>query len=293
MSIDEKQLQKILVFQKDEITAHILYKKIADIIKDQHNAQILREMSEVEISHYQYWKKISQTDVKPNSVKIFFFIVMLRILGLTFTIKFLERGEKAGAKEYADFDEIIPGAAKIGQDEEKHEESLMGMIEEEFLSYVGSIVLGLNDALVELTGTLAGVTLALQNGKLVAVSGLITGLAAAFSMAASEYLSSRADNDPKAGRSALYTGIAYLLTVALLIMPYLLISPDNNGIYISLAVTLFIAVMIILAFNFYLSVAKDLPFKKRFLEMFGISMGVSLLSFLVGLVVRNIFGINV
>ncbi|GAP22611.1 VIT1/CCC1 transporter family protein [Leptolinea tardivitalis] len=290
--ITEEQRSKIRQFQKDEITSHLLYKQLAKIIKDQNNARVIHEMSDTELRHYQFWKNVSNEDVQPNSIKIFFLILMVRILGLTFSIKLIERGEAAGAKEYAEFESVIPGAAQLGKDEEEHEEAMTAMIEEEFLSYVGSIVLGLNDALVELTGTLAGLTFALQSGQLVAVSGLITGIAAAFSMAASEFLSARADNDSKAGRSALYTGIAYIITVILLILPYLLVPQAGKGIFISLAITLLIAVLIILGFNFYVSVAKDLPFKQRFLEMLGISMGVSALSFIVGLIVRNVFGIE-
>jgi len=217
---------------------------------------------------------------------------MARVLGITFTIKLLEKNEAAGSAEYADFDSVVPGAAQLGKDEEEHENALAGMIEEDFLSYMGSIVLGLNDALVELTGTLAGLTFALQTGKLVAISGLVTGIAASFSMAASEYLSARADNNPKAIQSALYTGLAYILTVILLILPYLLIPQQGAGIYISLGATLLIAVLIIFGFNFYISVAKDLSFKRRFLEMFLISMGVAVLSFGVGLVVRAAFGVE-
>ena len=92
-------------------------------------------------------------------------------------------------------------------------------INEERLNYTGSIVLGLNDALVELTGTLAGLTFALQNTKLTALAGLITGIAASFSMAASEYLSQRSEGESeRASTSALYTGVAYICTVALLIL---------------------------------------------------------------------------
>jgi len=290
--ITEEQKQKILNFQKDEMTSHLLYKQLAGLIKDKHNAEVIREMSDTEMRHYQFWKKVSGTEITPDRIKIFFLLLMTRILGLTFSIKLIERGEAAGAKEYAEFETVVPGAAQLGKDEEEHEEAMAGMIEEEFLSYVGSIVLGLNDALVELTGTLAGLTFALQSGQLVAVSGLITGIAAAFSMAASEFLSARADNNPKAGRSALYTGLAYIFTVILLIMPYLVVPQHGNGIFISLAITLTIAVLIILGFNFYVSVAKDLPFKQRFLEMFGISMGVSVLSFIVGIIVRNVFNID-
>ncbi len=290
--ITDEQMKKVITFQKDEMTSCLLYQKLADLIKDPHNADIMREMADTEMRHYEFWKNVSHVDVKPDNVKIFFLLLMVRILGLTFSIKLLERGEAAGAKEYAEFETIIPGAAQLGKDEEEHEDEMTGMIKEEFLSYVGSIVLGLNDALVELTGTLAGLTFALQSGQLVAVSGLITGIAAAFSMAASEFLSARADNDAKAGRSALYTGVAYLVTVILLILPYLLVPQTGKGIYISLAITLLIAILIILGFNFYVSVAKDMPFKQRFLEMLGISMGVSALSFVVGLIVRNVFGID-
>ena len=78
---------------------------------------------------------------------------------------------------------------KIAQDEDRHESQLLGMLDEERLQYVGSMVLGLSDALVELTGTLAGLTFALQNNRLVALSGLITGISATLSMTSSEYLS--------------------------------------------------------------------------------------------------------
>lgn len=289
----DEQRNQVIRFQKDEITSAQLYTRLAKLLKDPHNAQVVRDMAATEMMHYRFWKKLSQVEVRPNQLKVFFLLLMVRLLGLTFSIKLIEQGEAAGAREYAAFDAIAPGAAQLGKDEEEHERTLTGMIREEFLSYVGSIVLGLNDALVELTGTLAGLTLALQSHKLVAVSGLITGIAAAFSMAASEFLSSRADNDAKAGRSALYTGAAYLITVVLLILPYLLMPAGERTIFISLAITLVIAVTIILVFNFYVAVAKDLPFKRRFLEMLVISMGVAAFSFLVGLLVRNVFGIDI
>lgn len=291
--MDEQQFQKVLDFQKDEITGYHLYDRLASRVKGPTNAKILREMSAAEFEHYQFWKKISGKDVPADSLKVFFYTLIFRLLGLTFSVKLMEKGEKAGAAEYEAFDVVVPGAAKLGREEEEHEDALSAMIHEDFLSYIGSIVLGLNDAMVELTGTLAGLTFALQNGKLVAASGLITGIAAAFSMAASEYLSARAESNAKAGRSALYTGSAYLITVVLMILPYLLVPQTGNGIYISLAITLLIVIAIIFGFNFFISVAKDQPFKPRFLEMLVISMGVAVFSFLVGLVVRNVFGVDV
>ena len=88
---------------------------------------------------------------------------------------------------------------------------------------MGAMVLGLNDALVELTGTIAGLSFALQDTRVVALSGIITGVSATLSMAASNYLAERADGNENALKSSLYTGIAYLITVALLVLPYLLL----------------------------------------------------------------------
>ena len=79
---------------------------------------------------------------------------------------------------------------------------------------------------MELTGTIAGLSFALQNTRVVALSGIITGISATLSMAASNYLAERADGNPNAVKSSVYTGIAYLITVALLVLPYLLL-PDN------------------------------------------------------------------
>jgi VIT1/CCC1 family predicted Fe2+/Mn2+ transporter len=287
---DEKLLNDVLRFQGEEITGSLLYEKLAKECKDEHNAAVLFDMAEAEKRHYAFWKSISGQEVAPSRGRILFFTLLAKVLGLTFTLKLLEKGEEVTAADYARVASIHPGAKKMGEEEEQHEDALLAMIDEERLSYVGSIVLGLNDALVELTGTLAGLTFAFQKGKLVAVSGIITGIAAALSMAASNYLASKADNDPKAKKAALYTGGAYLITVILLVLPYLIVPQTGFWIYASLGITLLIAVGIIAGFNFYVSVARSEAFKPRFLEMAGISLGVAFLSFLVGLLVRSVVG---
>src|SRR6185369_11534464 len=125
---------------------------------------------------------------------------------------------------------------------------------------------------------------------LIALSGLITGIAASLSMAASEYLSTRSENTGKHPvRAAIYTGIAYIITVALLVLPYLLI----QNYILDLIIALTTAVIIIAVFNYYISVAKGESFRERFLEMAGLSLGVALFSFIVGYFIRQWLGIDV
>lgn len=293
VSLDQGLRNDILRFQREELTGVLLYGALAKSTKDRKNAAVLANMAQAEMGHYAFWKKISGVDVPAYGLRIFLLNLAARILGLTFALKLLEKVEKDAGEGYAKVAHLVPEAVKIGQDEESHEEALIAMIDEERLIYVGSIVLGLNDALVELTGTLAGLTFALQRGSIVAISGIITGIAAAFSMAASDYLASKAEGNPRAKKSAVYTGVAYLVTVVLLVMPYLVLPQTGKWIYLSLAITLVIAIAIIAGFNYYLAVAKSQDFKAKFLEMAAISLGVAAFSFVVGLAIRAIFGVEV
>lgn len=289
--VDRKVLSLLLSAQRSELTEYHIYNKLAKTEKNSINKRILEEISKDEIKHHDIWKKYTNQDVRPNKLKIWFYYFFSKLLGLTFGVKLMERGEEFSQKAYKKIAKYIPNARKIEEDEHKHEKQLLSMINEKKLSYIGSIVLGLNDALVELTAALTGLTLALQNTRLIAITGLITGVAASFSMAASEYLSTKSEpgNEKHPVRAAVYTGITYIVTVFILVMPYFIVS----NIFLALILTVSSAILIILLFTFYSSIAKDIPFKKRFFEMVFLSLGIALLTFLIGLLVRNFFGINV
>jgi VIT1/CCC1 family predicted Fe2+/Mn2+ transporter len=288
--MNEKIKGELLKAQKNEITEHFVYARLAKSIKGEHNKKVLRDISNDELRHYGIWKKHTEKDIKSNKFKIWKYYWISRIFGLTFGIKLMEKGEETAQVNYNKFVEVLPIAKKVGADEGRHEKALIGLIDEEKLKYVSSVVLGLNDALVELTGALAGFTLALQVNRLIAITGLITGIAASFSMAASEYLSSIHEKSEGKNpfKASIYTGIAYILTVLFLVFPFFVLSNP----FLSLGWTVFNVIVVILIFTYYVSVARDLSFKKRFLEMALISLGVALLSFGVGYLVRIFIGVE-
>jgi VIT1/CCC1 family predicted Fe2+/Mn2+ transporter len=290
MSISQALRQQLLTYQRNEITEHHIYKQLAKTIKSTENRRILDEIASDELRHYERWKTYTGQDVSPDRFQVWKFYLIGRLFGFTFAVKLMERGEQGAQENYDQLSTHIPEAKSIAQDENTHEDALLALLDEEQLRYAGSMVLGLNDALVELTGTLAGLTLAFQNTRLIALSGSITGIAASLSMAASEYLATKSEETDKSPfKASLYTGAAYIITVLLLILPYLLL----ENYYLCLAVTLAGAVAIIALFNYYISVAKDEPFKRRFFEMAGLSLGVAGLSFVVGLLIREFLGVEI
>ena len=219
--LDEETRKLVLTSQKNEITEHIIYEKLTQSTKDAQNRSVLKRISDDELKHYNFWKQYTGKDTKPDKLKVWMYFLIAKILGITFGIKLMEKGEEKAQTTYEKISEVIPSAKEIVEDEDKHELELINMLDEERLRYVGSIVLGLNDALVELTGALAGLTFALQNTRLTAMAGLITGVAASLSMATSEYLSTKSEGYVKKPlRAAFYTGAAYVITVLFLIFPY-------------------------------------------------------------------------
>ncbi|AEH51955.1 VIT1/CCC1 transporter family protein [Pseudothermotoga thermarum] len=274
-------------FQQNEITEYLVYSKLSKISRQ--NREILEKIARDELRHYEALKKITGVDAKPKKLAVLWYILLAKIFGLTFALKVMERKEEKAQKNYlnCNSNELVK---LFVQDEEKHEKMLLDLINEEKLNYIGSMVLGLSDALVELTGALAGLTLALQKTKVVALSGLITGFAAALSMAASDYLSKKSEKGEKNPiKSAFYTGTAYILTVLFLTFPYLVFELP----LVALSVTMLNAVFVIFIFTYFVSIVKDLNFKIHFFEMLSISIGVAAVSFSIGFLIRIFLKIDI
>lgn len=291
VALDEASLKLVRKFQKAEATDHVVYGRMARFEKHDAHAKVLQQIADDELEHYATWKRYTGRDIKPNRLKTTWYTILFYLLGYTFVLRLMENAEHDTAKAYRSLPTALPEVETIIAHEEKHEEALISILDEERLKYVGAIVLGLNDALVELTGSLAGFSFALANTRLIALSGIVVGVAATLSMAASNYLAEKENNNPNALKASLYTGVAYVVTVVVLIIPYL-VFPDD--MYVAALVTMLVfAILIIMAFNYYVSVAQKQPFWSRFGRMAGISLTVALISFVIGIAAKALLGVDV
>jgi len=282
--------QQLIFAQREEITEYHIYNKLAEQTHDPENQKVLKQIATDELKHYKMWSAYTNKEVSPSQWEVRKYYWISKIFGLTFGLKLMEKGEEKAQINYALIATEVPEALLVAEDENQHEKELLGLIQEEHLKYMGSIVLGLNDALVEILGTLAGLTFALQNTKLVALAGIITGIAGALSMSSSEYLSNKAEGKGDlAIKSAVFTGIAYIIAVVFLVAPFLIFT----SVFIALLAALFDSILIVFLFTYYISVANGQPFRKRFTEMVILSTVVGIISFGLGYLVRVMFGIQV
>jgi VIT1/CCC1 family predicted Fe2+/Mn2+ transporter len=281
---------KILTMQKGEITEHFIYEKLAKSVKDSHNQSVLQRIAKDELGHHDLWQQYTGEKAHPSRFKIWLYYLVSRVFGLTFGIKLMEEGEEKAQVAYAEIANFVPAASDIARDEHRHERQLIRLIDEERLRYTADIVRGLNVALVELTGTLAGLTLALPDSGLIVLVGLITGTVMVLSVASTEYLATKSGEGGRSPfKAALYGGLTNIVTFLFLLFPYLIF--DN--VYLSLGVMIFNAIVVVFLFSFYISVAREISFRKRFSEMVLLSLGVAALAFVIGYLARMFLHLNI
>jgi len=289
--MDEKTYKRtILRFMQNEITEHHVYLKLAARCKGK-NRDLLSKIAEDELRHYQQFRLITDQDIGPRRFKIFAYILLSRLLGITFAMKLMETGEVMAEAAYEKLLHEMPDIARIIEEEARHEKMLLGGIEEESLGYFSSVVLAVNNALQEFTGIAVGLTFAMQDSRAVANTVLISGLAASLAMAASEYLSQKAEgklegHGKRAVKAAVLTGIAYLIIVLLIVMPFYLVP----GHFAALAITLGLVFVVITLFAFFMAVVKEMRFPRLFAEILILACVVVSASFGIGLAARHFLG---
>lgn len=288
---EKENLQKALKQQQSEINDHTIYKALASHQDNEKNKEVFERIAKDEKAHYEFWVRITNQQIEAQKLVVWWYIILVKIFGTSFALKSLEKRESGAEEFYKELFEIYPESKKIYKQEVEHEFELIDMLNDKKLLYAGAIVLGMNDALVELTGTLSGIALAFDKSLTVGLTGLIMGIAASLSMAGSAYFEAKENpsEDINPLVYSLYTGVSYILTTTILVVPFFIFEVMSYSL-IMMFISAFLA---IISYNFYISVAKDLSFSKRVIQMSAITFGVALISFGIGYVVKYYFGIEI
>ena len=286
MTLNSNLKDKLIEIQEKEITEYAVYRKLSERTKG-NNSKVLKQISEDELRHYNEWKEYTQTEVNPDKLVVLKYLIISKIFGIMFMMKLLEGKEEKAQTNYSKISKELPAANNILAEEGKHEKLLIEMIDEKRLDYLSSIISGLNDAMIELAGELAGFTFALQNPALIGFAGIIAGIAQFLSSSASEielFLTERTVENKEAIKKSFFEGSIYLITVFFLIIPFFF----TQNPFMALGISVFNSFLIIIFFTYYVSIVKELSLKKMFSITLLITMGIGTLSFIIGWIVKTV-----
>ncbi|MGC9168840.1 MAG: VIT1/CCC1 transporter family protein [Desulfurella sp.] len=200
----ENFLNLIEKFYQGEINDYHLYLALSKSQKDEELKNRLSEIAQIEKNHSLFWKKIAkkyniELKDKINTLKIKIAAFLQKFISAAIIVSLLEAGENSTVKEYYSFlksnalDEKEKAILKNIILEEIEHESIFNKESKKFgANNVRDFILGMNDGIVEILGTVAGLSAVyFTNPFLVGISGSIVGIAGALSMGIGAFISVR------------------------------------------------------------------------------------------------------
>ncbi len=282
----------------DEYTDYLVYKRLSESsrTKDPKMREILDTLSRTEYGHYEFWKKYMPADsrVSPNRSAIYLTLFLRLIFGNTFAIKYLEKHETAVIKKYKSVKDAIPEADRrqfdeMVRDEEEHENTFLGQMQGPYLKYISFIILGLADAIVEISGIHAGSLGIYHSTEITGLAGIVAGASASIAMASAAYAQAKQGFAGSPAISAVFTGVSYFINAVVLATPYFLTRSQLTAI----STSIILAILIIAFISYYNSIVSQGRFLRDFTELAGIMLGASAALFVFGLLIRSVFGITI
>lgn len=350
-------------FYADEMTDHLTYRLLAAKARSPEVAALLIKISGMERGHALFWASVLERhgeqppETRPPQLRNFLLGHLARLFNPLLLVALLELGEGHAARNYhrvLESDLLAPDEAerlrRIVVDELEHERLFHRESRASGLSNVRDFVLGMNDGLVEILGAVTGLSAAWPgNPLLVAVSGLIVGVAGALSMGIGAFISVRSqrqvdeatrerldllfsvaperaqeallerfeeDGMPrelstevvdclgdKSGmlarlmsepsnqnewRSALFTGLAYLLGVVFPVLPYFL---ADNSLHALVGSVLF-AGLALATVGSAIALFSGISVRTKVTEMVFSGLAAAGLAWLFGYLMQTLFGIS-
>ena len=278
----------------DEYREHRVYSALARIERNPARREVLMRLAEQERRHYEFWSRIAGgVEPRPATHIVIAYVLMRLLFGASLVAKLQEKSEKRTKAMYREALRHLTGRdreelERIIAEEESHEEAMVSQVSDVYSRYMGSLALGLADAIIEITGAHAGALGTTDSTLVAGVIGLVVGISAAISMASAAYLQAKHETGKSPGTAALVTGLSYIFAVALLSLPYF----ATHDIAIAFAASIGVAVALTAMLSFQASILADADFKREFAQTTALTLGVAGLAYTLGNVLAGFLGIQ-
>ena len=302
----------MVALYKEELLHDVVYTKFANSEKNKKTSQMLQRLSIMEKRHAELWGKVLDINKierpKPNqNLDLAMIMFYKMIFGIPVTIKIIEHIEGGLHQK---FNGMLGNLSKkerqivdeIKKDEDSEETPLEDQIvaQNRLFSNIRDIMFGMNDGLVELLAVAVGLAAALTTPLLIFLAGFIVAISGTLSMSAGAYLSTGYQKDVEeksavvkgtatAKSSAFYVGIFYFIGSLFPLSPFGFGIIGYTGIIIAIVLT-----SIVLTFtSSMIALATDKSVIKSVAKTLLISLGVAVVTILLGAYIRATFHITV
>jgi len=313
-----------------EMKDHEVYARLSRLERNNELKNSLSNLSRVEREHAKFFSQllkkqgINVENEKVSKVLISFSIFLRYILGLSLTLKILERGESDAIKKYIDYlknsdlDENDKKLLKNIIIDEMFHEDFFEESEEKVAKRTEKIrdaVYGMSDGLVEVLASVAGLAPVLLKSIFVAIGGLVVGISGSLSMAIGAYLSVKAQKDYSDSKvklerikdeikgekkneeeenfsnplsSAINTGLFYIIGAMFPILPFFFL----GGIY-ALVLSFSLVVISQSVTSIIISILSGTPILKSLFRTVTLTVLAAIGTYVIGNIIHSVIGISI
>lgn len=302
----------------DELFDVTLYRRLALITRG-NTRRLLETLIPTEQRHYEFWKEFFGLPIErldwARRAKLRLLLAVCRLFGDPAVQLVLESIEIYGTRKYLEIWEQYRGTELsrvlkgIMEDELQHEDDVVSSLIERRIDAgkVRNLFLGMNDGLVETLGAVNGFFAAFSSLSSVLMAGLLTSVAGAVSMGAGAFVATSSEgevedadrrkksflqgSDPAAPPAArplstgVLVGLSYLLGALVPLLPVLAGAK-------SVAISLVMGGGALVAVSFSVALLSGMNIRRRIAQNVSLLGGALFVTYLVGLVIRRIWGLR-
>ncbi|MBE6719947.1 MAG: rubrerythrin [Ruminococcaceae bacterium] len=129
MSISNEDMKILLKSQQGELDAVLMYNALADVVKDEKDAEAFRQLAAEEGHHAAVFKGLTEQTLKPKKTLATIVPLLYKILGKKKLYPIIAKGEYGTVNTYAPVAEKFPEIENIKNDEHRHGDIVNGLLD--------------------------------------------------------------------------------------------------------------------------------------------------------------------
>lgn len=261
-SLSAKALQLAKKIQNRELTEAAVLEKLSKRQSLEKDRLALATMAEEDRDHEQMLKKYTGVSGRKSGATVSVTLLMARVFGYTFTVKFIEFLQARGQDKYGQLILEIPEAKDAAESNQKHKEILNDMLNSGSMDATADAASSVTKMTVIMGAALAAMEIILREPRKAAVYMILPGLCFIGVNCIEAYLSAFNARAGAAGKRTVRMLAGQLVAMLALYLPGLLISANYVGAVIA---TVIVGLVIILVTCAYTSIVENSYFSQRFI----------------------------
>ncbi len=127
--MEKRDMEILLKSQQGELDAVLMYEALAKVVKDKRDADTFRQLASEEGHHASVFRNLTKQTLTPKKTKAIFLPILFRIIGKKRLYPLIAKGEYDAENNYAPVVEKFPEVESVKNDEHRHGDTVMGLLQ--------------------------------------------------------------------------------------------------------------------------------------------------------------------